>query len=160
MGFLIWLQKKGSTGSIASWVVKQHNLLKSNSPVLDDDEVVITIFKKTYSAMPPKGVEIFRFEKIEGGSYIDAINTKYLYNLFNNVSESGLFPLVNSLYMAFIYIEMNVSPKYLELYKQCLVIISEELKRLGITWANKICLRARSVNLYQVGNILMYQSNP
>ena len=132
MGFFKWLQKKGSTGSIARWVVKQYRMIKSTNPDLDDDRLFEKLFENRYSLMTPKGSERIRYDEVERGNYFSVMHTENLFNPLHHETESDLFSLLHMLCMAIVYIEMNVSPNDSKLYKQCSEIISEELKRLGI----------------------------
>lgn len=134
MGFWKWLQKIGSTGSIARYVVKQYKAAKEANPDRTDYDIVGLIFNNRYDSVSPKPNEKSRYQTIkkngEESGYYSVITTGYEFR-----EESETFIKLYTLCMGIIYIEMGVNPTNpndAEVYQSCSEVISEELKRKGI----------------------------
>jgi hypothetical protein len=55
MGLLRWLQRKGSTGSIARWAYKGFTTLKAQDSSLTEADICEALFSMRYTMMPPRG---------------------------------------------------------------------------------------------------------
>jgi hypothetical protein len=112
MGFLRWLQRKGSTGSVARWAYKGYTTLKAQDSSLSEADICEALFSMRYTTLPPRGKELRRYDTL--------------------VSEGSDISDLRQLCMAIAEIEFGISViEDRRLWRNVLEVIEEELQRLG-----------------------------
>jgi hypothetical protein len=111
MGLLRWLQRKGSTGSIARWAYKGYTTLKAQDSSLTEADICEALFSMRYTMTPPRGNELRRYEML--------------------VSTGADVSDLRELCMAVAEIEFGISIDDRKLWRNVLEVIDEELQRLG-----------------------------
>lgn len=111
MNFVKWLAKRGATGGIARSQFAMFQRMKRKNPELSESEIAEHLFAHRFSTIGPVRKERARLQAY--------------------VNENSPPSTLREVCYAIAEVEMDISPLNIEQYDLIIVVIDEELERLG-----------------------------